>query len=199
MKKTKIICLVMLGIIAVQSMLGKVEATDIIRGVSSERKSNNEVNSEWNFTVSGKDSFDATDRIDNLKLAMVTDEKRLINGKIAPGTSGSFSITVDTNASILGAAYQIKFENFSDTFPKNLKFKVDNQDYNLETGFIGIVDAKANAEPVTHTVNWEWAYENEEDEETDYYDTVDGMESKDITFDIVIEASQLIVLPKTGE
>lgn len=193
MKKTKIVCLVMLGIMAVQSMLGKVEAT----GVSYKRKSNNEINSEWNFTVLGKDSFDATDRLENLKLAMVTDEKRLINGKIAPGTSGSFSITVDTNGSLLGAAYQIKFENFSDTFPKNLKFKVDNQDYNLETGFIGIVDAKANAKPVTHTVDWDWAYEK--DEQTDYYDTLDGKMSKDITFDIVVEASQLIVLPKTGE
>lgn len=145
---------------------------------------------EWKFTVNASDSYLFSDTLSNIKLAQTCNEETLINGKIAPGTSGSFSITV--NVEKLGAEYEIVFDNFSSNFPDNLIFIVDNEKFDLNKGFSNRIE---NSGRVTHTINWYWDYEG-----NDYYNTQDV---SNITFDITIFASQLskpirTILPKTG-
>lgn len=147
-------------------------------------------NSEWKFFVNGKDSFDNNDNIKSITLAQTCNPNTLVNKKIAPGTEGEFSIIVGVEK--LGTEYEIRFENFSSEFPKNLKFEVDGSEYNLDTGFKNKIEDSGT---VIHTVNWYWDY----DEVDEYFEN----ESTDINFDIVVEATQIneekrTVLPKTG-
>ena len=150
----------------------------------------------WNFIVKAKDSYLVTDTLDNIKLAETCDEQTLINGTIAPGTCGNFSIIIETDE--LGAEYNIIFDNFSADFPENLKFYVDSEEYDINTGFYNKLDYKGIA---THTVNWIWEYEGDDE----YVER----ESSEISFRISVKALQVNeriiaeqiirdVLPKTG-
>lgn len=132
----------------------------------------------WKFIVEANDTYLATDTLENLTLAETCDEATLINGTIAPGVTGSFSITVETDD--LGAAYDIIFDNFSSNFPKNLVFTVDDEIYDIHTGFHNQLNGEGTAK---HTVNWYWDYDGE-DEFNKEADT-------NITFDIRVKAEQV--------
>ena len=145
----------------------------------------------WNFEVTGTDTFNARDNLKGLKLAQVCTPATLVNGKLAPGTSGSFTITVSTRGAEVGANYGIVFDNFSNNFPTNLKFYVDGTAYNLSSGFTGTINANdVNNQTKTHTVTWDWPYETGDVTVNDPIDTNNGINNKDISFDITVTATQ---------
>lgn len=111
----------------------------------------------WDFKVNGQ-----KEQVQTISLGSTYDESTLVNGKIAPGTKGSFQIIVDATGSDVGIDYKIKFSNESSK-PKNLKFYYQETEYDsileLEKDLSGTIDANAENKSKTLTINWEWEYE----------------------------------------
>lgn len=148
------------------------------------------------FDVTGNDSYNYNDTIENLKLAKTCDEKTLINGKIAPGTSGSFDLIVNTNDAETGINYQINFENTSEQeLPQNLVFTLDGQPWRYSDGIAGTINANDETKSVIHTINWSWDYETYDDDgntlEGDQADTIDGINSFDYSLNITAIGTQV--------
>ena len=152
---------------------------------------------KWVFDVTGKDSYSPSDTIKTINLAETCRPNTLVDGNIAPGTEGSFEITIDTQGAEVGIDYEIEFANLPANFPKNLVFTFDNNNFNLETGFKGNIPANAVAKDkvITKTVNWKWVYESEDSatvENEDKEDTADGIAgAKGLTFDIIVKGTQV--------
>lgn len=150
---------------------------------------------KWVFEVSANDSYSESDTIESINLAETCTPGTLVDGNIAPGTEGSFDIVIDTTGAEVGIDYTISFSNLPTNFPKNLVFSVDNQKYDLATGFTGNIAANAEEKQVTKTVSWKWLYEAENEADIaseDVEDTEDGVTaSKDLTFDITVTGTQV--------
>lgn len=151
----------------------------------------------WSFKVNGK-----KEEVQTIQLGSTCDNETLINHKIAPGTKGSFNITVDGTGSDVGIDYHIKFGNES-TKPTNLKFTYHNQEYNsiseLETDLSGTIHANDTDKIKTLTIHWEWPYETGNDEsevaKNDKIDTQNAQTIANYTFDVTVSGTQ--VVPQT--
>ena len=114
----------------------------------------------------------------------------LVNGKIAPGTEGSFSITlVNTNTDV-GVNYSIKIGTIQNK-PTNLKFYSDNT-YTTEMT-VGSTEMTGSLSPndstgVTKTIYWKWAYNTTEG---DTADTTDGAAAATLTIPVQISGTQV--------
>lgn len=128
----------------------------------------------------------------NINLATTYDDSTLVDGKIAPGTSGDFEILVDGTGTETGINYEIKFDNVQGVKPSNLVFTYDGQVYtNLETladGLKGNIPANAENKILNLEIGWAWAYETSE--EGDIQDTLDGQNIFDYSFSVTIECTQ---------
>lgn len=192
MKRTKVKALIVLAVmLLVLSFIGGALMFTNAKYVSKDDGKVSTSVAHWNFEVTGTDTFNARDNLKGLKLAQVCTPATLVNGKLAPGTSGSFTITVSTRGTEVGANYGIVFDNFSNNFPTNLKFYVDGTAYNLSSGFTGTINANdINNQTKTHTVTWDWPYETGDATVNDPIDTNNGINNKDISFDITVTATQ---------
>lgn len=151
---------------------------------------------KWNFVVN-----EATEQMETIKLADTYNKDTLINGRIAPGTSGSFDLVIDATDAEVGVKYKVDFEDETNK-PSNLKFKYNDmifdeiEDY--EDVFTGIIDADDTNKTRTLTVDWEWAYETTDNdntlEENDKTDTTEGLEALDYSFNITVTGTQVIPL-----
>ncbi len=149
---------------------------------------------KWNFIVN-----EATEEMATIKLADTYDKDTLINGRIAPGTSGSFDLVIDALNSEVGVKYEVDFENETNK-PSNLKFKYKDKIFDeieeYEDVFTGIIDADDNNKTRTLTVDWVWAYETEDNgntlAENDKTDTSEGLNALDYSFDITVTGTQVI-------
>ena len=149
---------------------------------------------KWNFKVNGQ-----TEEMATIKLLDTYDESTLINGKIAPGTSGSFDLVIDATESEVGVKYSVDFKNETNK-PTNLKFKYQDRVFNqieeFEDLFTGVIDADDTNKTRTLTVKWEWAYETGDTSEAiitnDKIDTSDGLNALDYSFDVVVTGTQVI-------
>ena len=118
---------------------------------------------KWSFVAnSDKDS------IQTISLANSSDYDSLVDGKIAPCTSGSFDIIIDASWSEVGVDYQINVSE--ETYlPHNLKYKavVDGQETEeydsltelAENHFDGSLDTLNGENKKTITVKWNRPYE----------------------------------------
>lgn len=156
---------------------------------------------KWNFKVN-----QATEEFATIKLAETYDKSTLLNGKIAPGTSGSFDLVIDATDSEVAVKYVVDFLN-EENKPKNLKFKYDKKDGTLnsvktldeiedyEQYFTGIIDANDSNKIRVLTVKWEWPYETGKSDGTldanDLLDTKDGLSALDYSFDVVVTGTQV--------
>lgn len=151
---------------------------------------------KWSFKANGRADNLGTITLGNTASA----NSKVADGKIAPGTSGKFSVALDATGTEVALDYTIKFENLSDTFPTNLKFYED-QAHTKEivdittagmTGTIGLNDSKTK----TVEIYWAWEYQTGADDATknsnDQIDTTDGETAKNITFDIVVTGAQQV-------
>lgn len=144
---------------------------------------------KWVFDISGRDTYSDDDGLETINLAQTCDELTLLDKQIAPGTSGSFDVEIDATGSEVGIDYVVTFTDIPTNFPKNLKFYVDGNPYDLEAGFSGNIPANATNQIVTKTVNWEWLYETPDGDKDD---TDDGIaDANDLTFGITVTGTQV--------
>lgn len=189
-KKRKIIISIMLAIISVSAILG-ITYSKYINKVVGDGETQI---AKWYFSVNGD-----TEEMATIKLADTYHSNTLVGGKIAPGTSGSFDLVIDTSSSEVGVKYQVKFENETNK-PANLKFKYQDQildeikDY--EQYFTDVINADDENKTRTLTVEWQWLYETENENttinENDEIDTKDGLNALDYKFDLLITGTQVI-------
>lgn len=137
---------------------------------------------KYEFKVSYKNMDFKT--IDLLK---TINRETLLYDKIAPGTSGSFDILLNSSQNL---KYKVEFQSRSEK-PKNLKFKAfrDNKIIG-EANTLEELSNKLNGninknQDIKITINWYWNFENENNQElSDVQDTKDAENIKKYEFNI---------------
>lgn len=147
------------------------------------------------FDITATDSYGSTD-IKNLVLAETCDEKTLVNGNIAPGTSGSMDIVLNATGAEVGIGYEVTFTNTSEhELPTNLVLKLDGENWDTDKKITGTIDANAANKTVTRTIEWSWDYETKDESDSvvagDTADTSDGTNAFDYTFTITANGTQV--------
>lgn len=155
---------------------------------------------KWNvteeFLVNGKSSTSK-----NIKLATTYSPKTLVDGKIAPGTDGSFGVKIDATGTETGVNYEIKFDNITGTKPENLVFIYNNQYYSNLSELSSainrnaVIPADATNKIFELQITWSWPYETLDSETSkpkDAQDTLDGQTLSDYSFDVTITCTQKI-------
>ena len=146
---------------------------------------------KWSFIARGANSTN----IQNINLLDTANQVSLVNGKIAPGTSGSFAIEVDASQSEVGVDYHVDVTGTTGTVPANMKFyKVGDLDGNgdqikydtlaelASSALTGTILPSDNSKVHTLTVNWEWPYEFDGDEnDEDYEEDFEDYDDTDMT------------------
>lgn len=147
---------------------------------------------KWVFNIDANSST-----VKTVKLANSYDESTLTNGKIAPGTTGSFDILIDGTGSDVGVEYKVSFANETSK-PFNLNFIYENVKYNslkdLEKKLVGTIDANDENKKRTLKINWEWQYEigssKKQIDKNNKKDTQDSQKISVYTFDVVVTGVQ---------
>ena len=145
---------------------------------------------KWSFKV-GKEN----EQIQNIQLVNTVDKDTLVNGKIAPGTSGQFFINLDATDSEVGVDYEVKFENEKNK-PSNIIFSYSGQKFHSLSEITAIkgkigVDEENKSRRIQ--ILWTWEYETgigEEIYENDILDTQEGIENLNYTFDVNVIGTQ---------
>ena len=148
---------------------------------------------KWSFNVNGNNSS-----IQTIAINKNYDESSLTNGKIAPGTEGSFDIIIDASGSEVGVDYKVDFLNENNK-PTNLKFKYENKEYSslqeLQSKLVGTINANDETKTKNIKINWIWEYEtgrSKQIPENDRIDTEEGVKNLDYTFDVVVTGTQVV-------
>lgn len=91
-----------------------------------------------------------------ISLPATVDATTLVDDRIAPGTSGTFTIDLDNSGSEVGVEYEITFATASG-IPSNLVFKSGTDTFTV-TGskVVGKIPA---GQTKSVELNWEWLYE----------------------------------------
>ena len=150
----------------------------------------------WSFKVNNE-----TETISNIKLASTYSAESLAEGKIAPGTYGSFDIVIDGTGSDVSITYLVEFANETET-PRNFMYYFNGHSAHtlqeLSKYMTGTIAANAENKVKTLNIEWYWHYatgeETEEIRLNDSKDTYDAQHIQDCTFDIIISGVQ--TLPK---
>lgn len=146
----------------------------------------------WSFEIAKDGQATKT-----VNLASTVNKNTLVNGKIAPGTSGKFSITLDATGSDVAVDYLLAFINEKNK-PQNIVFKYNDRT-TKSLGEIG--DIKGNIsikgdKKTTIEIEWTWPYETgstyEEKEKNDITDTNNGISPLDYTFEILAQGTQSV-------
>lgn len=145
---------------------------------------------KWSFKVNGS----ATETIANLDLKDTTLNNKVVDGKIAPGTDGSFAVEIDASGSEVAVDYTIELSGLTG-MPTNLKFYTDST-FTTEmpisdgkcstTGTIALAEVDTK---VTKTIYWQWAYETTDIATNDPIDTTDSA-LPDTTFTVKVVGVQ---------
>ena len=140
------------------------------------------------FNVSADNTYESKKTFNDLVLAQTCDVSKLVNGKIAPGTSGSFDILLDAKGSDVGIKYNVTFtEKNGNTLPTNLVLKLDGKNWEFTDGIEGTINAGTQTN-VKHTISWEWKYETTGG---DAQDTIDGRNAFDYEYVITAVGTQV--------
>ena len=117
----------------------------------------------------------------------------LVNGKIAPGTTGSFNIALVNTNSEVGVDFSIALDSISNK-PTNLKFYSDST-YTTEltpgTSTITGQLTAGDSTGVTVPVYWRWEYETSSIATNDPIDTADGEAANTLTIGVTITGTQV--------
>ena len=134
--------------------------------------------------------------IKTVNLAESLDYNTLVDGKIAPGTSGIISIIVDATGSEVDVDYDVKFTNEQNK-PNNIKYFYGGEYYNSLseiTTIKGTIPYDSEKKKIELFVMWNWNYEtgttDSEKAENDKLDTQDANTITEYTFDIVATGTQ---------
>lgn len=111
-------------------------------------------------------------------------------GKIAPGTSGSFAISVKNTNTETGVNFTLSLGTVTDV-PTNLKFYKDNTFTTEITPGSGTITGQLAAKDGTGLsvpIYWKWEYETTGGDEAD---TQDGSDATTLTIPITITGTQV--------
>lgn len=145
----------------------------------------------WSFRIEKDENED----VKTIRLADTSNKETLLNGKIAPGTSGQFYLKINAVGSEVAVDYKITFENEKNK-PDNIIFKYDGKTYSSLSeidaiqGTMGLTDYKSQL----IKVEWEWPYETGSAvngiASGDKVDTQNGQDNLDYTFDVIATGTQ---------
>jgi len=186
--KTKKIIVVACAILLI--VLLQVIGITYAKYIASESGSGQAQIAKWAFQVVKEGEETKT-----INLASTINEDTLVNGKIAPGTSGIIKIAVDGAGSEVNLDYTIEFANEKNK-PNNLMFTYNGISYGslsdiIANGNIKYYEENKEDEIIIH---WKWAYETGKTEEeiatNDRIDTQNAATITNYTFDIITTATQ---------
>ena len=145
----------------------------------------------WSFRIEKDENED----VKTIRLADTSNKETLLNGKIAPGTSGQFYLKIHAVGSEVAVDYKVTFGNEKNK-PDNIIFKYDGKTYSSLSeidaiqGTMGLTDYKSQL----IKVEWEWPYETGSAvngiASGDKVDTQNGQDNLDYTFDVIATGTQ---------
>ena len=145
----------------------------------------------WSFRIEKDENED----VKTIRLADTSNKGTLLNGKIAPGTSGQFLLKINAVGSEVAVDYKITFGNEKNK-PDNIIFKYDGKTYSSLSeidaiqGTMGLTDYKSQL----IKIEWEWPYETGSAvngiASGDKVDTQNGQDNLDYTFDVIATGTQ---------
>ena len=145
----------------------------------------------WSFRIEKDENED----VKTIRLADTSNKETLLNGKIAPGTSGQFYLKITAVGSEVAVDYKVTFGNEKNK-PDNIIFKYDGKTYSSLSeidaiqGTMGLTDYKSQL----IKVEWEWPYETGSAvngiASGDKVDTQNGQDNLDYTFDVIATGTQ---------
>ena len=145
----------------------------------------------WSFRIEKDENED----VKTIRLADTSNKETLLNGKIAPGTSGQFYLKINAVGSEVAVDYKVTFENEKNK-PDNIIFKYDGKTYSSLSeidaiqGTMGLTDYKSQL----IKVEWQWPYETGSAvngiASGDKVDTQNGQDNLDYTFDVIATGTQ---------
>lgn len=193
-KKTKSIILVAL-LLVVGITSGYVASTYAKYSTSSSGNGTIPV-AKWAFATDNASSGTYTTTITTTTGA-TADATTLVAGKIAPGTKGSFSITlVNTNTEV-GVDFTVALGTIANT-PTNLKFYKDaalTTELTSDSTITGQLKAN-DATGVVVKIYWAWVYETGTVTNGvatgDAADTTDGTAAASVTIPITVKGVQVV-------
>ena len=145
---------------------------------------------KWAFTT------DNTAQTLTINLAETPDATTLINGRIAPGTSGSFNVSLVNTNTETGVDFTIKLNSITGTtIPSNLKFYKDSSfateltpGNSTITGQLVAKDSTALTVPIYW--KWELGTSNEVTDSVNTADTTAGTAGSQLTIGVDITGVQ---------
>ena len=189
-KKTKIVLIVIVIAIILVSFIGGQAYAKYMSKVTGNGVG--EI-AQWRFKVNENE-----EKMQTISLNSTIYNFTLANGRIAPGTAGSFEINIDGSGAGVAIFYTVNFQNETEK-PKNLKFKYDGKEFEsielLNHWIIGTIHGDTDAQQRSFIIEWEWPYETgntpEEIAENDERDTIDAKNISDYRFDVVVTGTQV--------
>lgn len=179
-----------LCIILIMLLLTGAGGYTYARYLSQERGTGNADIANWSFKIAKNG-----EETKNVTLRNSVNKDTLVDGKIAPGTSGEIPLTLDATGSDVSVDYTLEFLNEINK-PANIRFSYNGKDYNSlsEIGTIKGNIAKGNEMTKKITIKWIWEYQtgstNEAKNENDIKDTNDGTSLLDYSFNIIATGVQ---------
>lgn len=185
-KKIIIACLILFLLLVLNAIV-----FTYAKYMSSEVANGHAEIAEWSFKIVKEGEETKT-----INLIDTAVKSTLVDGKIAPGTSGKIQIELDGTGSEVGIDYQIEFANEQNK-PKNLYFTVGNQKYYSISeipSLTGKILCNEEDKKVGRVISWTWPYETgqttNEIAQNDKIDTEDAKAISEFTFDVVVTATQ---------
>lgn len=173
MRERKVVLIILFGMIL--SLIGIGGASYSLYKSSPRGKTSGAI-ANWSFSVNGsKDTF---------SIDLATNASNTTNGKLAPGSYGSFDIRLDASSTDMDVDYKITFSELKGK-PANLNFYLDEEYLNeidlSDAQIDGVIKFGDNMIKVV-TVYWKWDYNGND---TSYQGTV-------MSFNINVVGSQVI-------
>lgn len=189
-KKTKIVLIVIVIAVILVSFIGGQAYAKYMSKVTGNGVG--EI-AQWRFKVNENE-----EKMQTISLNSTIYNFTLANGRVAPGTAGSFEINIDGSGSGVAIFYTVNFQNETEK-PKNLKFKYDGKEFEsielLNPWIVGTIHGDTDAQQRSFIIEWEWPYETgntpEEIAENDERDTIDAKNISDYRFDVVVTGTQV--------
>lgn len=189
-KKTKIVLIVIVIAVILVSFIGGQAYAKYMSKVTGNGVG--EI-AQWRFKVNENE-----EKMQTISLNSTIYNFTLANGRIAPGTAGSFEINIDGSGSGVAIFYTVNFQNETEK-PKNLKFKYDGKEFEsielLNHWIVGTIHGDTDAQQRSFIIEWEWPYETgntpEEIAENDERDTIDAKNISDYRFDVIVTGTQV--------
>lgn len=148
---------------------------------------------KWSFVANN-----SKDTIQTISLVDSANQVSLVEGKIAPGTKGSFDIVIDATGSEVGVDYKVNVAEETN-LPTNLLYKVTvdgetSDTYNsltelAEDKLSGNLNTVNGEFTKTITVEWEWPYETINENgvsDGDAADIIDGTKDN-LNYEFVLQ------------